>query len=198
MRRITFLFLLLAIYLSACGSPEMLPTEPPVEAPDEAPVETPLDAPAALPTETPSVASSEPDQDVATPTSVEPADESSQPIELQPLPTQEGSQMPLPVLPVAPSGQLSSLIEQAKKDLAQRLSISSDQISVVLAREVVWPDSSLGCPKPGMMYMMVLTPGYQIILHAGARDYAYHAGANSAAFYCENPSPPSSSQPVDN
>lgn len=173
------------------------PFEPPIQAPDEAPVETPLDVPVVVTTETPTETMIKFSDEMSTLAVVETVAESHQPIELQPLPTQEGPQMPLPVLPVAPSGQLSNLVEQAKKDLAQRLTISTDQISVVLARDVVWPDSSLGCPKPGMMYLTVLTSGYQIILHAGSRDYEYHAGVNSDAFYCENPSPPTSGQSVD-
>jgi hypothetical protein len=92
---------------------------------------------------------------------------------------------------------MESLIEMAKKDLAQRLSISVGEISLVEAKPVVWPDSSLGCPQPGMMYAEVLTPGFLIVLSANDQEYEYHAGKNSDIFYCENPTPPVPGMPGD-
>lgn len=85
---------------------------------------------------------------------------------------------------------LQTLIETAKKDLAQRLSIPISQIIVIDARDVTWSNSSLGCPQPGMLYTEVLTPGHLILLNANGQNYEYHAGKNSDAFYCENPDPP--------
>ena len=48
-----------------------------------------------------------------------------------------------------PSPGLEPLVEKAKEDLAQRLSIEMEQISLLEAKAVVWPDASLGCPQPG-------------------------------------------------
>ena len=90
--------------------------------------------------------------------------------------------------PVSP--QLQNLIDKAKGDLTQRLSISENEIILVKARDVVWPDSSLGCPQPGMMYAEVLTPGYLILLEATGQKYEYHAGKSSDIFLCEKPTPP--------
>ena len=161
-----FLLLIIAIFLSGCGSLEMFPTEPPA-LPTLENILT--DVPQPLPTI----------------------------VQLTPLPTKDGTQMPVPILPAAPSELLDRLIEQAIQDLAQRLSISAGQISIIQAREVVWSDSSLGCPQPGMMYLMVLSPGFQIILSDGSREYHYHASQVSPVFYCENPSPPASGAPAD-
>lgn len=83
-----------------------------------------------------------------------------------------------------------NLIEIAREDLAQRLSLSISQIDLVDAKEVIWPDSSLGCPQPGMAYADVLTPGYMIILKAGDKEYEYHASKGTFVIYCENPTPP--------
>ena len=94
-----------------------------------------------------------------------------------------------------PSPSLQNLIEQAKEDLAQRLSTSATEITVVDARDVVWSNSSLGCPQPGMLYAEVLTPGYLILLNANRQDYEYHAGKSSDAFYCERPDPPVEGMP---
>ena len=98
-----------------------------------------------------------------------------------------------PFLPT-PSG-LEGLIEQAKTDLAQRLSISVTQISLVDATEVEWSDSSLGCPQPGMAYLQVITPGYRIRLKANAIVYEYHSNKDTYVIYCENRIPPIIPQP---
>jgi hypothetical protein len=95
---------------------------------------------------------------------------------------------PIPTTPAAPN--LQTLIAKAKDDLAQRLSISVDQINGVEAKAVIWSNSSLGCPQPGMLYAEVLTPGYLILLNANGQDYEYHAGKGSDIFLCENPLPP--------
>jgi hypothetical protein len=70
-----------------------------------------------------------------------------------------------------------SVIEAAKKDLAQRLGVREQSIELVgQIEEVTWPDSSLGCREPGMMYAQVLTPGYQFKLQSSGKLYEYHAG----------------------
>lgn len=89
-----------------------------------------------------------------------------------------------------PLPHLKSLVEEAKEDLAGRLSIPVSNVDLLEARDVTWPDSSLGCPQPGMLYMEVLTPGYLIRLLANGREYEYHAGRNRRFFLCQTPSPP--------
>lgn len=83
---------------------------------------------------------------------------------------------------------LSDDLELARQDLAGRLGISIDEIEVLSAESVGWPDSSLGCPQPGMAYLQVLTDGYRIILEAGGTQYAYHGATAEPPFYCEQPS----------
>jgi hypothetical protein len=79
------------------------------------------------------------------------------------------------------------VVVQAIQDLSTRLGIASDQISVVSAEPVVWPDGGLGCPQPGMVYPQVLRDGMRIILSAGGREYHYHNGEGRPPFLCENP-----------
>lgn len=95
------------------------------------------------------------------------------------------------------SSGLENLIEKAREDLAQRLSIATKEISLVESREVVWPDASLGCPQPGMAYAEVLTPGYLILLEANNKEYEYHASRGTEIVYCENPNPPVPGTPDD-
>jgi hypothetical protein len=72
-------------------------------------------------------------------------------------------------------GPKERLVEAARADLARMLDVSQDEIQVVSAQYVEWRDASLGCPKEGMMYAQVITPGYLIVLSAGGRAYNYHA-----------------------
>lgn len=78
----------------------------------------------------------------------------------------------------------------AVQDLAKRLGVAAADISVVSAEEVTWSDSSMGCPKPGMMYAQVLTEGSRIVLEANGKRYEYHSGAGKPPVFCENPKPP--------
>jgi len=91
----------------------------------------------------------------------------------------------MPTTPSAVEPGLESLIERAKEDLARRLSISVDQIVVLEARSVVWPDGGLGCPQPGMAYAQVPREGVLIRLRAEQRIYSYHGGAGTPPFLCE-------------
>ena len=93
-----------------------------------------------------------------------------------------------PPAPAGPPSGIESVIEKAKDDLAQRLAISVAQITLVEAKEVVWPDSSLGCPQPGMEYLQVPEDGAQILLQAQEKVYDYHVGGARGLFLCENAS----------
>lgn len=84
---------------------------------------------------------------------------------------------------------LVKLIPQARADLAERLSISEDDVEVVRAERVTWRDSSLGCPEEGMFYMQMLTDGALIELAAGGKTYPYHSNLEGPPSYCEKPSP---------
>lgn len=81
---------------------------------------------------------------------------------------------------------LDRLIDHAVTDLAGRLSIDPAEIRVVETRSVVWPDASLGCPRPGMVYPQVQTDGVLIRLEADGVTYSYHGGGGRSPFLCEN------------
>lgn len=89
-----------------------------------------------------------------------------------------------------PSSGMEALIEQAKEDLSQRLSVSVAEINLVEATEVVWPDASLGCPQPGIAYTQVTTPGYWILLEASGSQYPYHSDRGTQLVHCPEESSP--------
>ncbi len=103
-----------------------------------------------------------------------------------------------PSLSTPAASGLEILIEKAKKHLAQRLSISTTQISLVDAKAVVWPDSSMGCPQPGMAYLQVPEDGALIIVEAEGNLYEYHNGGKRGLFLCDKVSKePTPLPPID-
>ena len=70
--------------------------------------------------------------------------------------------------------------------LSQKLSVEPDNIEVVHVAAMEWPDSSLGCPRPGMEYLQVITHGWLALLQTGKKAYRVHIG-NKQAIVCEKP-----------
>ena len=87
------------------------------------------------------------------------------------------------------------MTEAARRDLASRLFVSIDQVSLVKAGPVNWANLSLGCPQPGLVYAEVITPGYLVILRSAEKQYEYHAGKDQVAFFCKNPQKPTQYDP---
>jgi hypothetical protein len=81
---------------------------------------------------------------------------------------------------------LDPLVAMAVTSLAGDLGVAEAEVAVVAATLVVWPDTSLGCPLPGMEYQQVPQDGSRIVLaHSGA-TYEYHTGGSRfEPFLCE-------------
>jgi len=71
-------------------------------------------------------------------------------------------------------------IRVATQAASKQLNLPLEQFSVQQAHAVDWPDSSLGCPQPGMMYLQVITPGFKVMLKAGAEIYPVHVAGTRA------------------
>jgi hypothetical protein len=55
---------------------------------------------------------------------------------------------------------------------------SPEQLTVLSETAVEFADASLGCPKPGMGYAQVITPGHKVIIRAGNIDYDVRVSGN--------------------
>ena len=77
--------------------------------------------------------------------------------------------------------------ELARQALAKELGVDAAAIRVAQIEEVEWRDSSLGCPKPGMNYLQVITPGYRVVLEAQGRRYEYHTDTGKRVVRCDMP-----------
>lgn len=99
---------------------------------------------------------------------------------LQPTPSPTNTSVPSKVSTPQPSGTIcpscDSIEDQAREALANWLGISSEEIEVLEVEEVEWPDASLGCPQPGMVYAQVITPGWRVVMRVGDKTHEYHFG----------------------
>ena len=77
----------------------------------------------------------------------------------------------------------SSNVQFAIADLRDRLGDPSAEITVVSVEEVDWPDGSLGCPQPGMVYTQAIVNGSKIVLSHAGINHSYHQGGGDP-FYC--------------
>ena len=96
----------------------------------------------------------------------------------------------LPAAVAEQSAQSSEAKEAAARlavdTLSQKLSVEPDNIEVVHVAAMEWPDSSLGCPRPGMEYLQVITQGWLALLQTGKKAYRVHIG-NERAIVCDKP-----------
>jgi len=90
---------------------------------------------------------------------------------------------PAPAPDNVETGKIESL---AKKVLTEQMRIPESAIVLKRFEPVNWPDASLGCPEPGMIYLQVITPGYLLILSDGYRDYEFHADQKGRVVLCSN------------
>lgn len=165
---ISFLFVtsvLMGCVPTASSTPVQIRTSAPSAVPNS-PTSQPTDSPIPAPTNLPA----------STPTRIPTLTVISVP-EFHSTPGPAGT-------PVSPDSTQVQLIADAKADLVTRANVSADVITVVSVEPTEWKDASLGCPKLGVFYIQVITPGYKIILQAQGKQYEYHTG-NSRVVYCE-------------
>lgn len=74
----------------------------------------------------------------------------------------------------------SSAAEVARADLAKKLVIGIDSITIVSQREADWPDGCLGIQKPGVMCTLAIVPGYEIILSFANELYTYRTNKDGS------------------
>lgn len=88
---------------------------------------------------------------------------------------------------MAAYAQEPDVILDALADLSQRVgkTLALDDLSSWQWEQKNFPDTSLGCPKPGLSYPQVITNGYQILLIYEGVTYDYRVSADrSTLFLC--------------
>ncbi len=108
-------------------------------------------APPTMPPETPASSS---------PASTEKTTPTSTPT---PVPTPTNTPVAESIMPQSNlSPDMQKVAEQATEILAKSLNVAPEAITILSVQRVQWRNASLGCPKPGMMYAQVITPGYLV------------------------------------
>jgi hypothetical protein len=82
------------------------------------------------------------------------------------------------------------MVDLAIADLAANLGIAPEEIFLVAVDPVDWPDSSLGLPEDGMMYLQVITPGFRMVLGHAEDRYVYHTDADDTVLPGKSPADP--------
>lgn len=105
-----------------------------------------------------------------------------------------------PVLPAAgPQGEVPpDLLEGVIVQAADELGLPVEQLQIVRAEAVDWPDGAWGCPEPGMVYTPALVRGYLVELQLGDMTLDYRADGAGRFRLCgiEGIAPPPLQPPV--
>jgi hypothetical protein len=88
------------------------------------------------------------------------------------------------------------LLQALLNDLAERLGLPVNQITVVHSHVTEWNDCSLGCPQPDMLYLQVITPGFRVVLAAQDQIYNYHTDRRGSFILCSEYGLPSEPIPL--
>lgn len=99
----------------------------------------------------------------------------------------------LPLLAAPQTERLDEVeaVDMAKQAVVEELGVGEARLETHRVLAAQWSDSSLGCPRPGMMYLPVLTRGYRVFLRRTdetARLYEVHV-APGEAVVCETVDP---------
>jgi hypothetical protein len=79
-----------------------------------------------------------------------------------------------------PVAEKRNLAITRAREILRTAGVDPSLLTVTRAEPVTWHDSSLGCPQPGIQYLQVLTPGYQVELHGAQGNYVVHVAGNRA------------------
>ena len=90
------------------------------------------------------------------------------------------------VAPAAVSSSDDARVDDAIADLASRLDVAADAITVVSVESRIWSDGSLGCPQPGSPYTQAQVPGYLVILELDGSEYRYHGADGESPTLCDD------------
>ena len=95
-----------------------------------------------------------------------------------------------PEIPVTATGEVPNrILSRVRADLAIRINARPEEVEIIGAEAVVWPDGSLGFPKPDQTYTQAPVPGYRIVLRHMDKRYDYRASEAVYIFLCEQPFP---------
>lgn len=115
------------------------------------------------------------DEPIAAPTGIAP--ESGYPA---------GEGTPAADSPALSSGEVpQKLFDIVLDDMLTQTGADRADVLVLESVAITWPDGSLGCPEPGVMYTQALVDGYRVILGLDDETFDYHLNDNGAFVLCD-------------
>lgn len=89
--------------------------------------------------------------------------------------SQQPSQVPTSGAPGEPGANdlPASITDPVVAEIAKVAGVPVTEVTIVSAESVTFPDGSLGCPQPGMVYTQALVDGWKIVATAGGTTYDY-------------------------
>ena len=91
---------------------------------------------------------------------------------------------PPAVPPLAGTPAVDQEVALLVSAIARDLEVPGDTVRVLMVEPRDWPDSSLGCPQPDMLYAQVITPGYLIMVEVSGEEIEYHADERGNVIRC--------------
>jgi len=84
-----------------------------------------------------------------------------------------------------PPSNTNQFVKLAEQDLADRLKVGVDEISLLKITDIDWQDITQGCtPTSGQTLTKGKLSGYRIWLEANGKDYVYQIGLDGKIFLC--------------
>ncbi len=112
------------------------------------------------------------------------------PSELTPVPSDGTLQvMPSPGRPGPASTPFPvpvAVMTALTRHLAALADVPADEIQVIDAEPMVWPNGGLGCPAEGVAYVEVQIEGQLITLEAGGETFTYHTDGGQNFALCRD------------
>jgi hypothetical protein len=62
--------------------------------------------------------------------------------------------------------------------------VPPESVQVITIESRDWPDTSLGCPQPDMLYAQVITPGYLVLVEVSGERIEYHTDERGTVVRC--------------
>jgi len=86
-----------------------------------------------------------------------------------------------------PPSNINQFVKLAEQDLATRLKVGIDEISLLKITDIDWQDLTQGCaPTPGKTLNKGKLSGYRIWLEVHGKEYVYHIGLDGKTYLCPN------------
>jgi hypothetical protein len=79
----------------------------------------------------------------------------------------------------------ASVIDPVVAEVAGLAGVPVDQVVVISAEAVTFPDGSLGCPMPGMVYTQAMVDGYKVVAEAAGTTYDFRGSGLGNFRRCE-------------